>query len=70
VNSLRVTYNSSQIDKGYVPFFDAKSLGVRNIATPLPGFTAVHRVRRVLARADRCQAERDSHHVVSDSSTT
>src|SRR5258705_510597 len=40
VNSLRVTYNSSQIDKGYVPFFDAKSLGVRNIATPLPGFTA------------------------------
>ena len=40
VNSLRVTYNSSQINKGYVPFFDAKSLGVRNIATPLPGFTA------------------------------
>jgi hypothetical protein len=40
VNSLRITYNSSQINKGYVPFFDAKSLGVRNIATPLPGFTA------------------------------
>jgi hypothetical protein len=40
VNSLRVTSNSSEIDKGYVPFFDAKSLGVRNITTPLPGFTA------------------------------
>ena len=40
VNSFRATYNRSEIDKGYVPFFDAKSLGVRNIATPLPGFTA------------------------------
>jgi hypothetical protein len=40
VNSFRATYNKSEIDKGYVPFFDAKSLGVRNIATPLPGFTA------------------------------
>jgi carboxypeptidase family protein len=40
VNSFRVTTNSSDISKGYVPFFDAKSLGVRNIATPLPGFTA------------------------------
>ena len=40
VNSFRATYNSSQINKGYVPYFDAKSLGVRNIATPLPGFTA------------------------------
>ena len=40
VNSFRATYNSSQVNKGYVPYFDAKSLGVRNIATPLPGFTA------------------------------
>jgi hypothetical protein len=40
VNSFRATYNSSQINKGYVPFFDAKTLGTRNIATPLPGFTA------------------------------
>jgi len=40
VNSFRATYNKSEIDKGYVPFFDAKTLGVRNIATPLPGFTA------------------------------
>ena len=40
VNSFRATYNVSQINKGYVPYFDAKSLGVRNIATPLPGFTA------------------------------
>jgi hypothetical protein len=40
VNSLRVTFNSSDIRKTYVPYFDAASLGVRNIATPLPGFTA------------------------------
>jgi hypothetical protein len=40
VNSFRATYNSSNISKGYVPFFDAAGLGVRNIATPLPGFTA------------------------------
>ena len=40
VNSFRATFNSSQINKGYVPFFDAASLGVRNINTPLPGFTA------------------------------
>ena len=40
VNSFRATFNKSQINKGYVPFFDAKSLGTRNIATPLPGFTA------------------------------
>jgi hypothetical protein len=40
VNSLRATFNTSQINKGYVPFFDAASLGVRNMATPLPGFTA------------------------------
>ena len=40
VNSLRATFNNSEVDKGYVPFFDARSLGVRNIATPLPGFTA------------------------------
>ncbi len=40
VNSFRATFNKSQIDKGYVPFFDAQSLGTRNIATPLPGFTA------------------------------
>ena len=40
VNSFRATYNSSDIRKGYEPFFDAASLGVRNITTPLPGFTA------------------------------
>ena len=40
VNSFRATYNKSDIRKDYVPFFDAKSLGVRNINTPLPGFTA------------------------------
>jgi hypothetical protein len=40
VNSFRATYNKSDIRKGYVPYFDAASLGVRNIATPLPGFTA------------------------------
>jgi hypothetical protein len=40
VNSFRVTYNSTDIRKDYVPFFDAATLGVRNIATPLPGFTA------------------------------
>jgi len=40
VNSFRATYNSSDIRKGYVPYFDAASLGVRNMTTPLPGFTA------------------------------
>ena len=40
VNSFRATYNSSDIRKDYVPFFDAASLGVHDIATPLPGFTA------------------------------
>ena len=36
-----------------MPFFDAKSLGVRNIATPLPGLHRVHGVRRLLAWPDR-----------------
>jgi carboxypeptidase family protein len=40
VNSFRMTFNSSDIRKTYVPYFDAASLGVKNIATPLPGFTA------------------------------
>ena len=40
VNSLRVTYNNSDIKKTYVPYFDAATLGTKDISTPLPGFTA------------------------------
>lgn len=41
VNSLRVTYNSSDIRKDYVPFFDYGDLGIRNVAIPIPGFMAI-----------------------------
>jgi hypothetical protein len=40
VNSLRVTYNSSDIRKDYVRFYDFNDLGVQNVAVPLPGFMA------------------------------
>jgi hypothetical protein len=38
VNTFRVTYNSSDIRKEYVPYFDHSTLGIRNVAIPLPGF--------------------------------
>ena len=41
VNSFRATYNSSDIRKDYVPFFDYGDLGIRNVAIPIPGFMAI-----------------------------
>jgi hypothetical protein len=41
VNSFRVTYNSADIRKDYVPFFDYSDLGIRNVAIPVPGFMAI-----------------------------
>jgi hypothetical protein len=38
VNTFRVTYNSADIRKEYVPYFDHGTLGIRNVAIPLPGF--------------------------------
>jgi hypothetical protein len=42
VNSFRVTYNSADIRKDYVPFFDYNDLGIRNVAIPVPGFMAIN----------------------------
>ena len=41
VNSFRVTYNSADIRKDYVPFFDYADLGIRNVAIPVDGFMAI-----------------------------
>jgi outer membrane receptor protein involved in Fe transport len=38
VNSFRVAYNSTDIRKEYEPYFDHGTLGIRNVAIPLPGF--------------------------------
>jgi hypothetical protein len=41
VNSFRATFNSSDIRKDYVPFFDYHDLGIRNVAVPIDGFMAM-----------------------------
>ena len=64
MNSFRVTYNSADIRKDYVPFFDYHDLGIRNVA-PCPASTAFMAVyrrfspwgRRVRSRA-RCPPRR------------
>ena len=38
VNSFRVAYNSADIRKDYVPYFDHGTIGILNVAIPLPGF--------------------------------
>jgi hypothetical protein len=41
VNSFRVTYNTSVIRNDYIPAVDASTLGIQNIAIPLPGLLSV-----------------------------
>jgi hypothetical protein len=41
VNSFRMTYNKSLIRNDYIPAVDASTLGIQNIAIPLPGLLSV-----------------------------
>jgi outer membrane receptor protein involved in Fe transport len=42
VNSFRATYNTSVIRNDYLPSIDANTLGIQNIAIPLPGLLLVN----------------------------
>ena len=63
VNSFRATYNSSDIRKDYVPFFDYHDLGIRNVNVPIDGFMAVTGV--VHLGTDRREAEHGAHRGLS-----
>ena len=57
VNSFRVTYNSADIRKDYVPFFDYADLGDPEHRDPVARLHGHHGVGRVLAGSDRRKAE-------------
>ena len=56
VNTFRVAYNSADIRREYVPYFDHGTLGIRNVAIPLPGFGPTA-CRVVFDGAVGCQAQ-------------